>query len=308
VTEPAEPWLIAVEGLGGIGKTSLADGLARGLARRLGDRFNEGRACTNLGYFFIERGYWQRAELLCCHALRIFEELGSEHGRAHTENHLGLLYTRLCRWAEARQHLEQACAIWQAMDDHHGLAYGFMNLGTLYADMEYPDESLQYSNKALDQANLVREELLLGLITINIGLAYKLKGELSTAELYSRKAEAIFERRSNSFELAHVWENLGTIYIEQQRWPEAHWHLQAALETWRRLGQKSGEIQTMLHLSRYELARGHQEEARAWLMEAERQFNQHDRTGLYHQLRIQANKIRRSLTEKTARQAATDSF
>jgi tetratricopeptide (TPR) repeat protein len=38
------------------------------LARRADYDFEEARACTNLGYLYIERGRWWRAEVLCCHA------------------------------------------------------------------------------------------------------------------------------------------------------------------------------------------------------------------------------------------------
>ncbi|MCB0211088.1 MAG: hypothetical protein KDJ52_17245, partial [Anaerolineae bacterium] len=77
------------------------------LARRIGDNFNEARACTNLGYYFIDCGYWDRAKVLCCYALNLFEQLDNDHGRAHTENHLGILYTRQHSWEQAQKHLEQ---------------------------------------------------------------------------------------------------------------------------------------------------------------------------------------------------------
>jgi tetratricopeptide (TPR) repeat protein len=67
------------------------------LARRLEDRFGEGRACTNLGYYYIERGHLLRAEILCRHALTLFERIQNQHGLAHTENHLGVLHIWQCR-------------------------------------------------------------------------------------------------------------------------------------------------------------------------------------------------------------------
>jgi tetratricopeptide (TPR) repeat protein len=112
------------------------------LARSTGNRFEEARVCSNLGFLYTEGiGRWQRAEVLCCHALAIFEKLGSEHGQAHTENNLGLLYTRQRAWRQAEQHLQRACALWQAMDDHHSLIYGFENLVLLYLKMERPIEA-----------------------------------------------------------------------------------------------------------------------------------------------------------------------
>jgi tetratricopeptide (TPR) repeat protein len=127
------------------------------LARWLGDDFSLARACSNLGYLYIERGRWQRAEILCCRALAIFEQLNSDHGRAHTENHLGILYTRQGRWEQGIARLERACVIWEAMGDQHGLMRGFINLGLLYDEMERPDEALYFLEKALQQAELTGE-------------------------------------------------------------------------------------------------------------------------------------------------------
>jgi len=108
------------------------------LARRhQGDPFNLARAYSNLGFYFAERGQGWRAEILCCRALHLFEQLDSDHGRAHTENHLGFLYSwQPQRWPEAQQHFDRACAIWQAMEDQHGLMRGLLNLAALYIRME----------------------------------------------------------------------------------------------------------------------------------------------------------------------------
>lgn len=274
------------------------------LARRQGDRFNEARACTNLGYFYIEHGRWQRAEVLCCYALQVFEQLNSDHGRAHTENHLGVLYTWQSRWDEAEQHLQRACAIWQAMGDQHGLMRGFTNLGLLYIYMKRPDEALFYSEKALNQTRLIGEKLELGEIYLNMGLAYNLKQEFGLAESYTHQAEAIFRQYSNLNGLTNVLENLGEIYRDQQRWLEAIKHLESALEGWRALNNKHDEIQALIHLAEVELSRGNFKKARRWLEEANSQIQRYPQAKHYRQLNDQLNKIRRGLLNPTQQAAA----
>jgi tetratricopeptide (TPR) repeat protein len=102
------------------------------LARQTGNRFEMARACSNLGFHYIDRGHWWRSEVLSRSALVIFEELGSNHGQAHTHNHLGLLYIRQRRWSEAEAHLKNACEVWETMADQHSLISGYNNLGVLY--------------------------------------------------------------------------------------------------------------------------------------------------------------------------------
>jgi tetratricopeptide (TPR) repeat protein len=274
------------------------------LSRQIGDRFNEARACTNLGYLYIEQGYWHRAEVLCRYALTIFEQIGSDHGRAHTENHLGILYTHQRLWDKARLHLECACALWQSMGDDHGLVLGFINLGLLYNEMECPAKALLYLGKALQQARLTGEEALIGTIYLNMGHAYKLNGEPAQTETYARQAEAIFRRFSNSLYLPLAWINLGEACLDQGRWQEARLHLEAALEACRQSHNKYGEINALMGMVEYNLAVGNHQEVSEQLPELEQLVQQQDQDTHSRQFETLLTKFRRSLTESSTRQAA----
>lgn len=270
------------------------------LARRAGDRYNRGRACTNLAFLYIEQGRWQRAKLLCHCALTIFEKENNLHGLAHTENHLGILYLRMGQWIEdervwskARPHLEQACRYWQIRDDVHGLMYGYMNLGIYYFLTESPQKSLEFSKKALDCAEQVGEQLLRGSISVNIGLAYQLQQDYARAEEYSLQAEKIFRQFYNSYEMANVQKNLGEIFLRQQKFPEASHYLHLALQNWRELDQKYLLAETMLYLCECEQAKNNYLEAEKWLRQAEALLLKEAR--LSQRVKAHLEKTRRSL-------------
>jgi tetratricopeptide (TPR) repeat protein len=265
------------------------------LSRHLGDSFGEARACTNLGYYFVEQGYWHRAEVLCCYALDIFKRIGSDHGQAHTENHLGVLYTRQRRWEEAQSRLEQACAIWEKMGDDYGSMYGFMNLGLLYIEKHKLQEALHYSKRALDRAKLVGEQLAVGTINMNIGISYRLSQQLDEAEKHLQLASSVFHRFSNSIGLAQVQANLGLIYINQKNWPKANFYLTNSLNAWHQLGNKFGEIQVMLYLAEYELARKNQNSTLLWLNKLEQAVTQEERSTQYDFFRTQIKEYRQRL-------------
>ncbi|MBV7327784.1 tetratricopeptide repeat protein [Chloroflexi bacterium TSY] len=61
------------------------------LARQTGNQFEEARACSNLGYLYIEEKHWWRSEVLSRQALEIFQAMHNDHGLMHTHNHLGVL-------------------------------------------------------------------------------------------------------------------------------------------------------------------------------------------------------------------------
>jgi tetratricopeptide (TPR) repeat protein len=271
------------------------------LARHTGNRFEEARACSNLGFLYLDAiGHWQRAEVLCCHALATFEKLGSEHGQAHTENHLGVLYTRQRSWGQAEQHLQRACALWQAMGDHHSLVYGFENLGLLYLKMERPLEAHTYLERALTQTKLTGEEAEIGNICNNIGLVYGLSGDLDKAEAYAKRAEEVFRRFSNILGLARSWHNLGFVSLHQEKWAEAIHYLEHSLAIYRRLNNWEDEIGALLDIVEYELARGNQMQTAARLNEVEQLIAQHTRGRQQQYLNEHLEKYRRSLTKLEA--------
>ncbi len=265
------------------------------VARRIGNLFEEARACTNLGFFFIEEGRWYRAEVLCCYALALFAQIGSQHGMAHANNHLGFLYTQKGHYDKAQYHLEQAYTIWQELEDDHGLMLGSMNLGVLHTYKRMFVEALAYSKKALELAKRTGEEQELGAIYTNMGMAYLKMGNLMEAMTYSLKAETVCQRFLDRFGLAEVQENLGKIYLEMKDWEKASWYLETALNTWRRVGNKQGEVQTAIYLTEYELARGNKKLANDWLIQAENSLKQQAASAGYRRMRSQINNIRHSL-------------
>ena len=269
------------------------------LARRIGDHFNEGRACTNLGFYYTERGYLYRAKVLCCHALRLFDEIGSNHGLAHTENHLGNLYIQQRQWDEAKQHLKNACDIWQEMADDYGLMLGFLNFGLLYLGMERGDEALSWSEKALHQAELTKDVPRIGTIRNNIACAYLLKDEPIKAEKYAWQAEAIFRPLAHRLGLAQVEDSLGLAYLEQGKWKEAALYLEAALKAWRNLGNEYQEIEVMTDMVQYELARRNQAMAAERIGEVQQRLNQVHKDARYEHLQSRLTHYRRTLTDSS---------
>jgi tetratricopeptide (TPR) repeat protein len=267
------------------------------MARRIDDSYNEARTCSNLGFLYSEQGYWWRAEVLCCHALAIFEQLDSKHGQAHTENHLGSLYTRQGRWKFARRHFERACALWASMGDEHGLMRGLNNLGTLCNEIDRPDEALSYLERALHYATSTGEEAEIAKIYENMGVAYRLKDEPNQAENYARRAETIFRRDSNLMGLAEIWGNLGVACLDQGKFQEAASHLQASLQAWRTLKNHRGEIKTLLQWVEYELDRKEQRRAAKRLAQVESLLNQYDPGKQNYDLQSQLLKYRTILSD-----------
>jgi len=275
------------------------------LARRAGDRESEARACSNLGYYFADRNCWQRAEVLCCHALNIFRQLHHRHGLAHTHLHLGWLYFRQRRWKETHRHLKAACAIWQAMGDEHGLMRGFNHLGLLFIETARLELALYYLEEALRLARRTGEESLAGTICLNLALAHnRLTKDYDEAERYARQAEAICRRHADRIGQTRTWGVLGMACLGQGKIEEARRLLSVSLAQWRALPDKQGEIDVLLDMVECELAAGNREGATRRLREAESLIKQPLCSNLHRYFQPRLEACRRRLAGRETRSAA----
>ena len=220
------------------------------LAKRIGNRFEEARACSNLGYLYIDRGQWWRSEVLSQHALTIFEELESDHGRAHTHNHLGLLYDRQERPKLAEHHLKSACEIWGRNQDNHSLINGLTNLGSLHVERQQADSALRYLLQAEKIAEITGETSAIARIWNNMAFAYRLKQHWDKAMHFAIKAEERFREHSDAHQLAKVWHNLGLIMIGKGNKAKAFEYLQDSLKAHRGLNNHSLEKIVLADLAR----------------------------------------------------------
>jgi tetratricopeptide (TPR) repeat protein len=219
--------------------------------------------------------------VLCWRALKRFEEINNNYGRAHTENHLGILFTKTSRWAFAADHLNRACAIWQEMGDNHGLMKGLINLSSLYIDSERPTEAIYHLKKAVEQAELTGDVVEYGTIYLNMSAAYNLSGDYVTGAAYAYQAETLFQQYANKYYLAITWGNLGASLVGQGKWLEADHYLRASIETCRKLGNKYEEINALSHKVKLELARGDQVEAAKFIKKLENLAAQYRRQEVF---------------------------
>ncbi len=199
------------------------------LARRGNNRYELARACSNLGYHYILTGNLWRAELLSHYALAIFNELDSNHGRAHTHNHLGILFTRQYDWVKAKEHLLAACAIWQTSQDQFGLMRGYGNLSFLYHETENYREAIHYSTLAIELAERLGEEPLAGVFAMNISVGNLNIGDLQKTKEFAALAQTIFEKHSDRFGLAQIAHVNSLIAIEEKDFLQAQRYIDYAL-------------------------------------------------------------------------------
>jgi len=225
------------------------------LARQAGNRYEEARGLTNLGYFYIDQGYWWRSEILCYSAMTIIDELEDDYLRAVTENHLGILFLRRNEWKRAENRFKSACHIWENIPDNRGnLLFGYMNLGVLFNMQTSPNAAIPWHKKALEQATLQGDDIQKAHIISNLAVAYRHKRDFKQAETLFKEIEDIHHKQDDRLRLARVWGNLGVLYCQQCLWKQAWDYTTAALEGYQTLNNQEGELECLFDLLNYGIA------------------------------------------------------
>lgn len=221
------------------------------LARKAQDHHSEARACSNLGYYYVDQGHWWRSEILCCHALAIFEQLDNAHGKAHTYNHLGVVYYRQARWAESKAALNQAVKLFHSLNSDTGLLFAYTNLGTLAYETMQADRAVFWANKVIEIARKLGDTRSQGIGTNNLAAAYALSQDYDKAKAASDDTMAIYEMCHDPVGTARAHLNRGEILLRLGEYQQGMQHLDIAFGAFSGLSNADGMVEILTFLIDY---------------------------------------------------------
>ncbi len=218
------------------------------LCRQTGHSQDEAVALSNLGDLYRLQGHTWRAQVLCTHAVELFESLDDTLRVAYTENTIGLIYFDLREWETALKHFDRAEFLFAEIDHSHGLALVRQNMGALFVHMNDPRNALMYFQHALAHYEKVNNAVGSAKTCLNMGLVCLNEGDFSQAEHMLTQAETKFRNIGDALNLARTRHNLGMLYTHLQIWDEAERCFTWAVAEWRRrediwnLANSQGEL------------------------------------------------------------------
>lgn len=148
------------------------------------------------------------------------------------------------------------------------------------------DESLQFSKQSLDAAQKANAGQIAALAENNIGMSYRLLGDLDQAEEFETKAIEQLRRIDDLRNLQDALGELGSIHLERHQAARAVKVLEEAFEIAKRIespvaaGRWAGEIATVL------IEQGESDKAEEWNRRAYALFGEVSRTDFLLDLRM----------------------
>jgi tetratricopeptide (TPR) repeat protein len=216
---------------------------------------------TALGQWYEEGGDFLSAIRQYRRARDEDKESDDVVGQARANRKLAKIHRLRGEKDRAKDALVEAANLLSGLDDDLELAALYTEEGHLFiAEVDY-DQAIDRFKKALNVVNDDEEDRAVALAKRGIALAYWKDGQLERAESLLREAIPILEDRGDFRELDNLYDDLGAVLIDLDRYGEAIDVLERSLELDENLLSPTSKARSLLLLGRAMLRHGDRREA-----------------------------------------------
>jgi tetratricopeptide (TPR) repeat protein len=220
---------------------------ALALAAQLGDQGETARTLRRVGDALRQQHRFAEAESTLIRALDLFVEVGLVDEEIEVRVSLGTLYNKWRPESSLAMHERAA----QLLPPQEASIHGWVlsGLGTAYRNSGRMDEGMQLLGRAIDIAQRLGDDYLLGYCTQELAWSAYEAGQYAEAEQHFRGMLAMFERNRNAGGVGGALEGLAAVADAQARPYDALAELDAGIALYGRLGDRVRCGQLRLHRS-----------------------------------------------------------
>ena len=237
---------------------------AREIARQLGDRGREARACTYLGGVRFHQGRLAEAKELRRQAVQLGAEGGSRIDWALATCDYGLLVAFTDSLDEGLRLIESALPAQEESGDIFDLASSVNQIGRLYLLKGMTAQAVPYHERALGLSEQMQETGYRPEIERDLAYAKLELGDLAGAAAHA-EAGAQVVAADDWVSVASTKMVLGRVRAGQGRTEEAETLLREAVAVMERTDYVADRWECYLSVTEFLVAQGRREEAREWM-------------------------------------------
>ncbi|MET9504349.1 BTAD domain-containing putative transcriptional regulator [Streptomyces sp. NPDC006622] len=238
------------------------------------DRHVTGLAWS-LKEYLNRQEYWPEAITALVPALEVARRRGDRLEEGRCLRHIGSVHGYLGHQDQALEHLRHATSIFEELDAvaeqaraHYGTACALYLFGRI-------PEAVAFSERGLALSRATGDELWTAECLVELAWFHSNLGQLEKSLLYGEEALALYQRLDAPWQQAQGWDVLGFTLRMLGRYGEAVATYRRAVEAFGELGDHRNAVGALMRLGDTLLAMGDREAARAhWvraLADAERQ-------------------------------------
>ena len=214
------------------------------IAKEIGNRDLEGRACLKLGKAYHYLGHFEKAKEFHQDGLSIAKGIGNQDLEGEAYISLGNAYHSLGDLEKAMQFHEKSLRIAQedGKKGREGAAY--TNLGIAYNSGSDFQKAIEFHQKALSIAKDVGDKDLEGNACINLGIAYNSLGKFPEAIEFCHRSLSITQETGNKDSEGGVYGSLGNAYRSLGDYKKAIEFHEEARRIAKMIGNKESELRS----------------------------------------------------------------
>ncbi len=196
-------------------------------------------------------------------ALALYEETGSDEGKANVLNGLGNVYLEKAQYGEALSRFRQSLEIRQRIGDRKGMHKCLTNIALVHARQGEFDESIKAVQQAVDIARDMKDRVGLANTLSELGDDYQSAAQPENAMKAYQESLKIFREKgvTDPPGEARALANLGNANTLLGRSVEALYSLKDALAKRREIGDKAEIVRSLSDIGDNERLQGGYEEA-----------------------------------------------
>jgi tetratricopeptide (TPR) repeat protein len=159
---------------------------------------------------------------------------GEMEARAEALNTLGILSYSKGNYKESESFAKRAVSLWRSVGNQSRLTSALNNLAIAKAMLGQDAESAFRESLEAAGANLTERALVM----LNIGTVGERKEDFTLAEKSYKEAATLSDEVGVVGTATHAWNNLGVLYHKKQRYDEAKFAYQTAMNLSRKAGER----------------------------------------------------------------------
>jgi tetratricopeptide (TPR) repeat protein len=134
---------------------------------------------------------------------------------------LAEIFSRQADWTMCRHYIKKALNIFNDQNDKSGAAKCNNLLGTIEGDCGRITSAKSYFEKSLELLENDKNNILRGMIEINLGIINNIQGNFDEALAYYKRALVDFEKANDIKRIAEIKHNIGMTYLRKQEYATA---------------------------------------------------------------------------------------
>ncbi len=181
-------------------------------------------------------------------SLQIRREIGDIEGASTSLNNLGNVYNSLGEYANALNNYLEALRLYEEIDNKIGLSRALNNIGYIYTRLEDWEKALDHLQRALKLKQEIGDKQNEGLVFVHIGNVHECRGDYANALEYYTRGLKITQDVGDRQNEASALNDIGNVYQELRDYQKALSYYTQSLQIAQAVGIKYYEIKALINL------------------------------------------------------------